>query len=111
MNKLMSILIFLVFVGLVFSGVGELLNNICVYVSSMVPIISVILVVIAGLVYSIGKVLGQEYRAKTETWATTIVIGAVLGLILALSAPFIVGVLVESFELEGVEYTCRELME
>jgi len=107
----MNILIFLSFIGLAFSGVGELLNNICVYISSIVPIISVMLVVIAGLVYSIGKVLGQEYRAKTETWATTIVIGAVLGLILALSAPFIVGTLVETFELEGMEYTCREIME
>ena len=87
MNKIMSVFVFLIFFGIAFAGIGELINNICFQIRSIVPLMAVSLLVIAGLIYAIGKVLGQEFRSKSESWATTIIIGAVLGLILAVSAP------------------------
>jgi drug/metabolite transporter (DMT)-like permease len=111
MNKLAFVLAILVVIGIVNSGIGALMNNVCVQIRGIIPIVSVILLVTAGLVYAIGKVLGQEFRSKTESWATTIAIGAILGLILAVSAPLIVETLVDSMGMEASEYTCEYLIE
>jgi hypothetical protein len=111
MNKLLSVLVFVLFAGIVVSGPGELMNNICFNIRAIMPVVSLTLLVVAGLIYAIGKVLGQEFRSKTESWATTIVIGAILGLVLAIAAPFIVNTLTESLGMEEMEYTCEELME
>lgn len=110
-KKMLSILAFMIFFGISYAGVGELINNVCFQIRNILPLISVILLVIAGLIYAIGKVLGQEYRSKTESWATTIIIGAVLGLILGVSAPFIVKTICDAMGLEGNEYLCEEMME
>jgi drug/metabolite transporter (DMT)-like permease len=111
MNKLLNILVFLLVFGIVYSGPGELMNNICYSMRAMMPVVSLTLLVVAGLVYAIGKVLGQEFRSKTESWATTIVIGAVLGLVLAVSAPFIIQTLTESLGMDEMEYACEEYLE
>ncbi len=111
MNKLMSILVFLFVFGIVYSGPGQLMNNICYSIRATMPIVSLTLLVIAGLVYAIGRVLGQEFRSKTESWATTIVIGAILGLVLSISAPFIIVAITESLGMTEMEYTCNEYLE
>jgi drug/metabolite transporter (DMT)-like permease len=111
MNKLLTLLIFFILAGVLFSGIGELMNNICVQIRSLIPLVSVSLLVIAGMVYAIGKVLGQEFRSKSESWATTIAIGAILGLILAVSAPLIVETLIDAMGMEASEFTCEYIME
>jgi len=111
MNKILLVAIMLFSFGVVVAGPGELMNNICFQIRSIIPLVSLTLLVIAGLVYAIGKVLGQEYRSKTESWATTIGIGAILGLIMAVSAPLIVETLTNSLGMESSEFTCTELME
>ena len=108
MNKLLNILVFLLVFGIIYSGPGELMNNICYSLRGMMPVVSLTLLVVAGLVYAIGKVLGQEYRSKTESWAISIVIGAIIGLVLGLGAPFIIEVIYETIDPSGyLEFTCE----
>ena len=112
MNKIILTFTMMLFgFGLVVAGPGELMNNICFQVRSIMPLVSLTLLVIAGLIYAIGKVLGQEFRSKSESWATTIAIGSILGLILAVSSPLIVQTLTESMGMENSEFTCSELIE
>jgi len=98
--------------GLVSAGVGELVNNICFSIRSLMPIVALTLFIIAGFVFGVGKILGQEYRSKTESWAITILIGAILGLVLAVSAPFIIAIIYENIDPSGyMEFTCEEYLE
>ena len=98
--------------GILSAGIGEVVNNICFSIRSLMPIVALTLFIIAGLIFGIGKVLGQEYRSKTESWAITIVVSSVLGLILAVSAPFIIGFIYENIDPSGyMEFSCEEYME
>ncbi len=112
-----KILVYLVVLGVALSfaaSIGQNLNNICVQVKGMMPLVAFTLIVLGGLVYAIGQVLGAEMRSRTNVWATTMVIGAVLGLIIAFSAPAIVQLAASSFGDEGItegyEYNCKEII-
>lgn len=101
-------LIFALSLGLVNADIGLLVNNICATIRNLLPIIALTLYIIAALIYGIGKVMGQEYRSKTESWAITIVIGATIGLVLGLSAPFIISGIYEVIDPNGyMEFTCE----
>jgi len=47
------------------------------------------LVVLAGVVYAAGEMTGAETRARAHTWATGMLMGAVIGLVIILLAPTI----------------------
>jgi hypothetical protein len=94
--------------NLVNADVGILLNNICATLRNILPIVALLLFMIAALIFGIGKILGQEYRSKTESWAISIVIGAVIGLVLGLGAPFIIEIIYETIDPSGyLEFTCE----
>ena len=111
MYFLMSFVFALSF-ALVSAGVMELVNNVCYGIRSIMPLIALTLFIIAALIFGVGKVLGQEYRSKSEKWATTILIGSILGLILAVASPFVIAMLYEAMDPSGyMEFTCEEYME
>ncbi|MCX6778480.1 MAG: hypothetical protein NT157_06395, partial [Candidatus Micrarchaeota archaeon] len=39
-------------------------------------------------IYAIGQVLGSETRARATVWATAMLVGGIIGLIIAASAQF-----------------------
>ncbi len=101
-------LIFALSIGMVNAEIGLLINNICATIRNILPIVALLLFMIAALIFGIGKVLGQEYRSKTESWAITIVIGAVIGLVLGLSAPYVIQMIYEVIDPDGyMEFTCE----
>lgn len=101
-------LMFVLTFGIVSADIGILLNDICATIRNILPIVALTLYIIAALIFGIGKILGQEYRSKTESWAITIVVSATLGLILGLSAPFIISVIYEVIDPYGyMEFTCE----
>lgn len=113
MNKLAIIALFvLAFSAMAYAGVGETLNNLCFQARGLMPIVSFIVIVFAGLVYAAGQVLGAEMRSRTNVWATTMVIGAIIGLIFTFSAPVVIQLTASAFgmDLETYEYTCEKLL-
>ena len=53
-----------------------------------------VMIVLAGLTYAIGQIMGAETRARAAVWATAMLTGAVIGLVIYLITPPIVGALV-----------------
>lgn len=96
--------------ALAFAGFPEELNNICVDIKAVMPLLAFTLLVFAGLIYAGGQVLGAEFRSRTNVWATTIAIGAILGLIIAFSAPWIVSVVANAAgeDIDSYQYNCKE---
>ncbi|MCX8202412.1 MAG: hypothetical protein N3G74_01225 [Candidatus Micrarchaeota archaeon] len=70
------------------------LNNICVQLTQILPIIAIVLFVLAAVVYGIGHVFGAEMKSKATGWATSMVVGAVISLLIFLLARPILGVFV-----------------
>jgi hypothetical protein len=96
-----------VFAGILFSGISAAftlpgvggggggidvgpLKAVCSTVRDSVPVVAFTMLIIGGLIYAAGQVMGAETRARANVWATALVIGAIIGLVIAASAPFVV---------------------
>jgi hypothetical protein len=62
------------------------LSALCTNIKSIIPVVALLMFIMAGGVYAIGQVLGAETRARASVWATAMLVGGVIGLIIAASA-------------------------
>lgn len=56
----------------------------------IVPTISLILILLAGLAYAAGQAFGAETKAKAQGWAMSMLVGGIIGILLVIIAPFVV---------------------
>ncbi|VVC02598.1 Uncharacterised protein [Candidatus Burarchaeum australiense] len=47
------------------------------------------MLLIAGLIYAAGQIMGAETRARANVWATALLTGGIIGLLIAASAPYV----------------------
>lgn len=71
----------------------EALEGLCCDLQSLVPVTAMLLVIAAGVIYSIGQMFGAETRARANVWATSCLTGAVIGILIAQIAPYVLGVI------------------
>jgi len=69
------------------------LNDLCCDLQAIVPVTAMLLVIAAGVIYSIGQIFGAETRARANVWATSCLTGAVIGILIAQIAPHILGII------------------
>ena len=86
--------------GLLFSQSGggaakleEALNGLCCDLQALVPVTAMLLVIVAGVIYSIGQMFGAETRARANVWSTSCLTGAVIGILIAQVAPHVLGII------------------
>ncbi len=90
--KLLGLVLAVLAVNFAFAGLESLnngLNNICVDLKNILPVISIGVLVLGGVVYGGGQMLGAEMRSRASSWAQSMIIGAVIGLLIGFSAPSI----------------------
>lgn len=68
------------------SGLCELYN----LVTSVLVIVIFLLIVAAAIVYAGGQLLGAETRARASVWATSMFIGALIGVLIYVIMPMII---------------------
>jgi uncharacterized membrane protein YraQ (UPF0718 family) len=85
------------------------LNNFCIMLKNLLPIVVVALFALAAIVYAIGQVFGAEMRSKATSWAMNMVVGGIVALIIWLLAKPIIQMLIgeESFTEYGIEEFCE----
>ena len=66
------------------------LQELCQNIKSIVPAVAILMLILAGTVYAAGQVMGAETRAKANVWATAMLTGSLIGLIIAASAGYLV---------------------
>ncbi|NYZ78997.1 hypothetical protein H0N99_02515 [Candidatus Micrarchaeota archaeon] len=78
-------------------GVGTMATNIALalcqfqtLVYTVLPSLSLIMFLFAGLAYASGQVFGSEMRAKAQGWAMSLLVGGIIGIFLAVLAPILV---------------------
>ena len=63
------------------------------YARSLMGAIVFALIIMAAIVYAAGQVLGAETRARASVWATAMIVGAVIGIIIFVLLPSILEVM------------------
>jgi len=68
------------------TGLASSLSEIQSQISTIIPAVALMMIVLAGLIYGIGQVMGAEMRGRAAVWAQALLIGAILGLVIAAMA-------------------------
>jgi uncharacterized membrane protein len=94
--KLNFFLLFLFLINFYFasstplSGLKEAFQSICKDARSLLPVVIMVMIIFAGVVYAAGQMMGAETRARANVWATAALTGALIGvLIYAIAPPFL----------------------
>ena len=76
------------------SGIKTALCAFQTLVYTILPTLALIMFLFAGLAYASGQVFGAEMRAKAQGWAMSLLVGGIIGIVLAVLAPILVTVFV-----------------
>ncbi|MBD3210109.1 hypothetical protein GF318_01890 [Candidatus Micrarchaeota archaeon] len=75
------------------SAIGNALSQLCVISQTFLGAAAMVMIILAGATYAIGQVLGAETRARASVWATAMLTGAVVGIMIYVITPHIVAAL------------------
>ncbi|MCX6768474.1 MAG: hypothetical protein NTY83_01360 [Candidatus Micrarchaeota archaeon] len=90
------------FAGLGFAPTGsptDIQLGICqlyTTVNTILGAVIFVLIVLAAVVYAAGQVMGAETRARASVWATSMIVGAVIGIIIYVLVPPILNTMLAS---------------
>jgi uncharacterized membrane protein len=73
------------------SNVQSAIGNFCADLKSLLPVAAMLMVVVAGVIYAAGQIMGAETRARANVWATSALVGALIGLLIYAIAPTVLG--------------------
>jgi len=65
-----------------------------ILVTGVLPTLALILFLFAGLAYAAGQAFGAETKAKAQGWAMSLLVGGIIGIVLAVLAPILVQIFV-----------------
>ena len=105
MNKF-AILVAIVMVGTAFAAAPALpastnplysvagaVNDLCNGLRSMLPIAGMLAIVLAGVIYAAGQMMGAETRARANVWATAALTGALFAILMSVVGPAVLGII------------------
>ena len=62
-------------------------SSLCLGLTSLLPIAAMLAVVLGGVIYAAGQMMGAETRARANVWATAALVGALFAVLIAVIAP------------------------
>ncbi|MEM2138481.1 MAG: hypothetical protein QW568_05315 [Candidatus Anstonellaceae archaeon] len=69
------------------SAVKQAVNDLCVGLKGLLPVAAMLMIVVAGVIYAAGQVMGAETRARANVWATAALTGALIAVLIFAIAP------------------------
>ncbi|MFH1470969.1 MAG: hypothetical protein ABIF01_04425, partial [Candidatus Micrarchaeota archaeon] len=88
LNRAALLVAIVLFSNVVFADMYSSLSTLCSTIKGIVPVVALLMFIMAGGIYAIGQMLGAETRARASVWATAMLVGGVIGLVIAASANF-----------------------
>jgi len=67
-------------------SVENAVSQLCVSLKSMLPVVAMMMLVLAGVIYASGQILGAETRARANVWATACLTGALIAILIVVVA-------------------------
>jgi len=69
------------------------LGSFCGTLKGALAVGMMLLIVLAAIVYAVGQMMGAETRARASVWATAMFVGALIGALIYIIMPYIIGLL------------------
>ena len=69
------------------SNVSSAMSSLCGSLRSLLPVAAMLMIMIAGVIYASGQVMGAETRARANVWATAALTGALIAILIVVIAP------------------------
>ncbi|VVC02069.1 Uncharacterised protein [uncultured archaeon] len=69
------------------SGLIGAVNSLCWSLKQLLPIAAMLMIILAGVIYAAGQMMGAETRARANVWATAALTGALIAILIAVVAP------------------------
>ncbi len=79
----------------------DAISNLCAGALSLLPVASMLMLVLAGVIYAAGQMMGAETRARANVWATACLTGALIGVLIVAIAPTVLS------QIGGMEISCQ----
>ena len=99
--------------GVAFAGpsppdIAGSISDLCANIKAAVPVLAFVMLLLGGIIYAGGQIMGAETRARANVWATAMLTGGVIGLIIAAGAPYMLKFFWQMFADPGVtsDFTC-----
>lgn len=68
------------------STLQNAVSQLCLSLKAMLPVTAMMMLVVAGVIYAAGQVLGAETRARANVWATACLTGALIAILMVVVA-------------------------
>ena len=69
------------------SAVSSAMQSLCQGLTQILPVAAMLMIILAGVIYASGQMMGAETRARTNVWATAALTGALMAILIAVVAP------------------------
>ena len=69
------------------STVQSAISSLCQGLTQMLPVAAMLMIILAGVIYAAGQIMGAETRARANVWATAALTGALIAILIAVVAP------------------------
>ncbi|MFA5929729.1 MAG: hypothetical protein WC861_02505 [Candidatus Micrarchaeia archaeon] len=69
------------------TAVKDAMSSLCTGLTQMLPIAAMLMIILAGVIYASGQMMGAETRARANVWATAALTGALIAILIAVIAP------------------------
>ena len=73
------------------SGLVTTSGDLCTELKNFLPIVAMLMIVVAGVIYAAGQMMGAETRARANVWATAALTGALIAILIYAIAPAVLG--------------------
>jgi len=80
-----------VFATSVLQGVQNSMSDLCTGLKTMLPVAAMLMIILAGVIYAAGQMMGAETRARANVWATACLTGALIAILIVVIAPAVLG--------------------
>ena len=77
------------------------LKKFCGLVYELIPLTALTMVLTAAVVYAAGQFFGAETRARANVWATSMLTGALIGIIIVVIVPWLLQIAYPQAKLSG----------
>lgn len=68
-------------------ALGVAVKKMCNELVCLLPVLAMLMIIGAGVVYAAGQMMGAETRARANTWATAMLLGALIAILIVEVAP------------------------
>ena len=88
------------------SKVTSAIGDLCTGLTSLLPVAAMLMIILAGVIYASGQIMGAETRARANVWATAALTGALIAILIAVVAPSVLNAIYNPNSVAGSGIGC-----